>query len=452
MRPRILARFGCRLAAVLLAAVAPTTARAEPAAVQPATYAAPAPDAEAQHEATAKQVRLVKQLIATRRTDPTLPAQLVQLTADLPAADGVACFEHLAEMHAQAGDYNAAADVRRSLVDRWPDQPAALAATRWLIALYGSSEVAWAKRTKRVVPRGLKPVEDPQASPPEASTEFAQYAVLAGDLAVQKHPSWNDDPPLLMARSAAARRVRGGDAALARLRRLRGLPPGDPWGDAARMESWLQELRSEAPPKGLVACPLTGAPVLDGQLADDCWQSAARIALTPGGTNPSPTTARSAPATEVLLARDAEYLYLAVRAAKAVPQAPVVQMQGVDGRRDYDTAERRGDHVQVRLDLDRDYATWFEWVIDARGHTADSAWTDAAWNPEWFVAASDDAQQWRAEAAIPWTSLGAAAPATGEAWAVAVERRIRPGAKPLAAFTAANDPPTPAAFGILRFQ
>ena len=47
------------------------------------------------------------------------------------------------------------------------------------------------------------------------------------------------------------------------------------------------------------------------------------------------------------------------------------------------------DRVTLRLDVDRDYTTAFELVVDHRGWTHDACWNDATWNPKWFVAAND---------------------------------------------------------------
>ncbi|MCA9235532.1 MAG: hypothetical protein KDA44_08665 [Planctomycetales bacterium] len=401
----------------------------EPGGVQPATYAATAePD-----DAVAGRVRLVRQLIATRRNDPALVAQLLQLTADLPPQEGAAAFEELATVRAAAGEFNEAAEVRRSIVERYPDLPAALAATRWLAALYGSSEVAFAAQPASAAHE----VADEGGH--SVGVAFARYALSAMDQAVQRHPEWADDPQLLTARAAAGRRIGAADAALSWLRPLKRLPPGDPWGDAARMEGWLLDPGADEPPKALVPCPAAEPPVLDGVLADACWRAATIVQL-----GAAPTT------DEVRLAHDAEYLYVAIRAAALAPAD--AQSPADAPPRTHDSADRTGDHVRLLLDVDRDYATWFELVVDPRGHTAEGAWTDASWNPEWFVAASRDGQRWQAEAAIPWSSLTVAAPAAGEAWAIAVQRVHGPGG--VEPSTAEGRPglQDPAAFTVLRFE
>ena len=79
--------------------------------------------------------------------------------------------------------------------------------------------------------------------------------------------------------------------------------------------------------------------------------------------------------------------------------------------------------MRIRLDVDRDYTTFYSLSIDHRGWTNDACWGDTSWNPKWFVAAEGDAEHWTVEAAIPWGELTATAPTTGAAaWAVSCER------------------------------
>lgn len=438
MRGRVGWLFSC--AAVVAWSV--TLVRADPADVQPAGYARPRAQEHATNGAVDARLRLVRQLIVTRRRDPALPAQLLQLTADLPVDEGAAVFEELAEAHAQAGDFNEAAEVCRTVVDRYAEQPAALDAARWLLALYGSSEVALAQSPQHVPDSPT--ASDPQSAEPVGAA-FAQYALGTAERMIAKHQQWGDDPPFVLARAAAGRKLQGAEAVNGWLRPIKQRPVGDAWGDAARMESWLLDPRSEQPPKAIIACPLVEPPTLDGQLTDACWRVATPLRL--GTLDPS-TQPAPQPAAEVRLARDAEYLYVAITA----PGRPAVaNRQAGEAERTHDSADRNGDHVRILLDLDRDYATWFELIVDARGHTADSAWTDAAWNPEWFVAARADAQTWYAEAAVPWSSITAAPPVASEAWAVAIERLHGPSGV-ARAFGGRSERLDPDAFGVLRFE
>jgi len=80
--------------------------------------------------------------------------------------------------------------------------------------------------------------------------------------------------------------------------------------------------------------------------------------------------------------------------------------------------------VRLRLDLDRDYTTCFEFAVDHRGKTNDRCWLDASWNPKWFVASGGDNAHWTIEAAIPWKSLTTTPPQPLNAWAITWNRHI----------------------------
>ena len=187
------------------------------------------------------------------------------------------------------------------------------------------------------------------------------------------------------------------------------------WGDVLRREIWLMQ-RDDDVPEGLARCFSTPTkPVLDGILSDECWQTADEWTLT----NRSPATMPESNAPLVLLARDAEYLYLAASVPRIDGQS---QDPPKTAGRTHDADLRRHDRLTLRLDTDRDYATWYEFQVDQRGWTAESCWEDAGWNPEWFVAADGDATHWRIEIAIPWSALTAKPPTPGAAWGLSLER------------------------------
>jgi hypothetical protein len=243
-------------------------------------------------------------------------------------------------------------------------------------------------------------------------------------------PALVDEPGMAFQRAAAARRVGELKAAQGFLVPLKHARAGDPWGDCARMEQWLAEGRDSPPPKPVLNVALAeAAPHLDGALSEPCWQ---REAADVGDA-------------EVWLAYDREYLYVAVRCAKAA---------GVDYPRDnrprpHDGAVDQFDHVRVLVDLDRDYSTWFELAIDSRGWTADRVWGDAAWNPQWFVAAGQASGAWTAEAAISLGELGERPPQKGDAWACRLERRTPPKSRETWPGEAKRGP---AGFGVVLFE
>jgi hypothetical protein len=181
-------------------------------------------------------------------------------------------------------------------------------------------------------------------------------------------------------------------------------------------------------------------PKLDGRLDDPLWQSAKSVRLTAaaGQTGP-PSTA--------VLAFDEEFLYFAVSCQK---------MDGVDYSateepRPHDSDLFRQDRVTLQLDVDRDYATWWELSIDHRGRPATSCFGDATWNPTWFIAAGGDESWWTVEAAIPLAELAPKKPAVRDVWAAQIQRAI-PGWGVEALSHPAAIEPRPEGFGLLVFE
>ena len=179
--------------------------------------------------------------------------------------------------------------------------------------------------------------------------------------------------------------------------------------------------RSGPPPKPVAVCRYTDTkPFLDGKLDDDCWKTAAVLRLTGDVRKdvPSPEMqlaqeqfVKDYP-TEVRMAHDKEYLYIAVRCF----HPPERQVQPVKGRtRDADL--RAFDRVSITLDLDRDYQTCFHLQIDQRGCVSDDCWGDKTWDPRWFVSVHSEATCWTVEAAIPLTALTGDTVQPGRAWA-----------------------------------
>jgi hypothetical protein len=368
-----------------------------------------------------ENVDLIRELMRRRGGDPAALAQLVQLTRFCSPAKTAELFDELAKAHRRAGDLNLAAATRQLLVERFPDEPAAKRGLLWLVRLYASSEVAWARRLPTQTPMAgrlkLVPRDEPaRLASAEAASEspraepggegaLATYALALAGKAAAIRPALVDDPALMVQRAAAARRLGDLKAAQGFLTSLKHVRAGDGWGDCARMESWLSEGRDSPPPKPVARIALaTTRPHLDGILGEPCWQGeAVRIGEA-----------------RAWLARDDDYLYLAVSCPKVA---------GVDHPRDgrprpHDGEVKQFDHVRVRLDLDRDYATSFELVVDSRGWTADCAWGDASWNPEWFVAAGEADGAWTAEAAISLAELAEHPPQAKDAWACRIERRV----------------------------
>jgi len=175
-------------------------------------------------------------------------------------------------------------------------------------------------------------------------------------------------------------------------------------------------------------------PLLDGVLDEKLWLAAKTQAW--GGNS-----------SQIRLAYDEEFFYLAIRCRKVADEKYVSEKLP----RSYDADLAGQDHIRLSLDLDRDYATYFQFSIDHRGQTADRCWLDTSWNPRWFVATSSDDTAWTVEAAIPWSDLTDKPPQPHAAWALALMRQPATG-KPKAWVGPTTKDPTPENFGLLIFD
>ncbi len=153
----------------------------------------------------------------------------------------------------------------------------------------------------------------------------------------------------------------------------------------------------------------------------------------------------------MMLACDDEYLYWAASCRRVAPVRAAEVSKAVPKARQRDADLTASDRIELCLDLDRDWTTFYRLQVDAQGRTHESCWGDASWNPQWFVAAQATDAAWTVEAAIPLVELAREHPAAGQAWAIGL-MRIVPGAglqsfsKPAAAESIG------AGFGCLLFE
>lgn len=472
-------------------------APAEPPAALRSDAAPVNADALADQAAAAKQaeeIDIVRQLARQRGGQPAALAQIIQLSRSFNDAVAAEILDELAAAHLRAGDLNLAAEARRVLAEQYPGTPRAQDALLWLVRLYSSSEMVHARRqpsqgavemlrqipanadlanarTNGAVKRELR--EQRQHRSTAANQPAAPYAIHLATQSMDRHPELADNAALAYQRAIAARlagQQKQSQAFLSPLKHRRG---GDPWGDCARMEAWLESGDDQRPPKPTALCVFADdQPQLDGLLNEPFWQLALPLPLKPHHapaagvksdvvqaryeqpSSDSPTSAAPA-ASQVQLAYDRQYLYVAIVCEKP---AGVVTAPG-DGPRPRDADVEPHDHVTLRLDVDRDYASCFELLIDSRGWTADRCWGDAAWNPEWFVAAGElngaaNGHAWIVELAIPWSELTPTPPTRGNAWALSLVRTLPPAAnQPSQSWRGpASASPGPESFGVLQFE
>ena len=241
---------------------------------------------------------------------------------------------------------------------------------------------------------------------------------------------------------AAVYRQLGQDAQAQRLYALdhRGVDR-DAWWDCARGEMWLLDRKGPSP-KPLVSCvSVTERPHLDGRLDKALWKKCQPIVLSsPLGDD------RGWPAM-VMLAHDEQYLYVAIQCR----QAPGAHYEASAERRPRDPDLSQHDRVDIFLDLDRDYATYYHLTIDHRGWAADASCGDRSWDPKWFVAAQTIDGVWTAEAAMPLAELKATIVPGKTIWAVGIQRTV-PGVGFQSWTTPAGTAVVPEGFGWLGFE
>ena len=118
--------------------------------------------------------------------------------------------------------------------------------------------------------------------------------------------------------------------------------------------------------------------------------------------------------------------------------------------REHDMDRSGQDRVELTLDLDRDYQTYYRFSVDRRGAVAEDCWGDKSWNPRWFVAVKEKPFSWTAELAIPLTELTGSKPDLGEVWAANAVRTI-PNVGVQAWSLPAGVKPRPEGMGLIQF-
>ena len=397
-------------------------------------------------------------IVEQSKTNPqgmtALLARTDELTRGLDGQAAGRILYQLARQYHSSGRWPLAAETFELLVDRYPNHPLGHSALLWLVQYYGSSEAAWRHQ-------GVQRQAVHQATPSRAEGA-GQYAVEQTS-ALSVDASQDDNRPDRAAE--LGRRIErtlpalyAEDALrfpLATAQRTRGYPRAaeqfyqarcrgtvrDAWWACARGEQWLAE-RKGLPPKSVLLCVAAPAkPRLDGLLDDAVWQRAKPAELQ------SPLGDDAQWPGVVMLAYDREFLYLAVQCR----QAPEAKYAATEGPRPRDPDLSAHDRVDVLIDLDRDFATYYRLTVDHRGFTGEGCWGDRTWDPDWFVAAKKAEGTWTAEAAIPLDQFTGRYPAAGAAWAVGLQRTV-PGVGFQSWTTPAATTVTAEGFGYLIFD
>ncbi len=356
----------------------------------------------------------------------------------------------LADQYETQGQWEMAAEAHRVIAQRYANSPLGPSSLVWLIAFESSGEIALRSRgNPGFAVRQASAEEPPQnaragdntSRGDDAATSRRLGPLLA--LVAQSDSRFAAQADVRFPVAAIQRKAdeeRGQADAAATFAGLADVRLGASWASAAEAERWLTTRRGKAPVSIWSCAAVDEKPFLDGRIDDALWKDAAIVTLASGAGG------------ELRLAHDGEFLYIAGTFPTVVDKANLNENGTADRRgegRDADLVHR--DHLELAIDVDRDYVTSFSLAVDAAGRTHDRCGRDATWNPQWFVATRREAGQWNVEAAIPLSELTRSPPPAGTIWAVAA-RRIQPGVGIRSATDDASVPLRPAAFGWLEFK
>ncbi|HVL11210.1 MAG TPA: YCF48-related protein [Gemmata sp.] len=409
-----------------------------------------------------------------------LDSELKRMPDDIAARTAHA----VAGRMARDGKWVEAREVYGLLSAKYPGHPLAIDAYRWLTAYHASTEAR--RRTEirqkimlrnvalagegtglqgAVVPasgtvsNAAKPAvaEDVyHLYSPEAVLKWHQACLDLEPRLVAFGPLHSRDPASWLCFLAARRHVGRHNDAVEFVREYFKTTPGaaamapgaDPWRDCLAAELWMTDRGAfAAPPKPFGVSRHTDVrPLLDGKLDDECWKDLTPMPLKANSAGGDAKAFGGEFKTEARFAYDDKYLYVAVSCAHPAG----LRVEPVAKRtRDADMAGR--DRVDILLDMDRDYQTYYRLQIDHRGCLAEDCWGYKNWNPKYFAAFDSTESGWTAELAIPLVELTNDRPAHGRVWAANVSRVV-PGKGMLTWSGPAADAPRPEGMGLLQFR
>ena len=356
--------------------------------------------------------------------------QITELTRGLDTASAGEIMFHLAQRYSRLGRQEMAAEVYQVLIDRHPQHALAEKSMLWLMQYYCSSEAM-----QRMQGSHAKDLRQ------DADSHWSRALALAKQ-AEQSYTLLLAQPAYRFPLITAYREQGLGREAEKIYNQMASVRLGSAWNLCARTEQWLGHGRG-LPPKLHAMCRMSnGRPRLDGQLHESIWKNAQRLELK-GVRNESSHSAAT-----FMLARDQGFLYFA---AICPWEAAASYSEAASGPRSRDAELGSHDRVQLLLDIDRDYTSFYCLTVDYRGWTKEKCFGDVAWNPTWYVAAARDRTQWTIEAAIPLQELVREVPSSRAVWAMGIQRVI-----PGVGFQAWNSPADveviPEGFGLLFFE
>jgi hypothetical protein len=307
----------------------------------------------------------------------------------------------------------------------------------------------WQQRDEPMVGSTVEPAS---AQLPEVATDprgitqhlrhYWELADTMTEAADNQLPGFAFGLPIRLGQAARARQQAATGAGEARtasgqtmLESIIGVSAAPSWKALAQAELTLARQSTKRSGSYLLCRRSNAPPLLDGLLAEEMWHTRAPT-LTLGSSDPS-----AHPLTRLWLAYDDRFLYVAVDCQSSIaamhgdPQAATQQLGGgastaapISPTASH-LPDRIGpdvDHWRLRLDIDRDYQTWFELSVDEQRRIADRLCDMPGWNPRWAVAHRQNRTGWQTEAAIPLSELTLSPPTTGSAWAISFDRQLPP--------------------------
>jgi tetratricopeptide (TPR) repeat protein len=379
---------------------------------------------------TAQKRRYVQAILAQAErkawSSEQMLAQVNELTHNLDDASSGFILYQLGDSYCRTNRWTHAAEIFQIMVERHPNHALTPAALLWLVQYYGSEEAAW-------------------RAEPDASQHAKRYehAVELAKEVERTRPELFAEPQMQMPLASAYRNLNQRPQAVHCYHQQNRGNKDDPWCDCAQNELFILESKGH-PSKPILSCIRAEAkPHLDGKLDDPIWQKAKSVSLQSAQHDDAEWPA------EVLLAYDSEFLYLAGRCKQTASTRQALPPPSGSRSRDGDLSAH--DRIQIFLDADRDFTTFYHLAVDERGWTNDRWWNEAAWNPTWYVASDRTEDGWTFEAAIAWSLFMGRAPQPRETWAVGIQRVV-----PGLGFQSWSNPASikirPEGFGYLVFE
>lgn len=370
------------------------------------------------HHAVIKLLREANDLL---KPSEIRTERVVDALKGLDAEFSAAALYEMGRIAAGRGNRTQAVHAWQKLTLELPGHPLAGEATYQLFASSNSAELLW-KDHKSPEPAFLEPNDAPSPPPQTLSQPDSQLApkgkVIPASANLPDSAS-QEVLGLLTNASAADEATRFMAAALQRnasdptlvfdfYRDFAKDHANSPFARCAEMELWLLSRRGKAPKPTHDWQEVEERPYLDGKLDEPMWRDGALELRTEQG---------NANGSQCWIVRDKKFLYFAARCPTSKPP----KAGFAEASRDQD--DPRNDRVELLVDTDRDWSTFFRLAACEDGSTLDDCGGDVSWNPKWYVAIDRQSDGWTAECAIPLSALAPYSPQPGDAWAIGLQRR-----------------------------